>query len=49
MPVVSLHEFTNLARDPKQVMTVAELKALVAKNWANEYKPIGEGGKKGEK
>lgn len=37
------HEFTNLAEDPKHAATVAELKALVQKNWANEYKPAGEG------
>ena len=54
MPVVSFHEFTNLARDPKQAATVEELKAQVDKNWANEYKPTGEGkkgegGKKGKK
>ncbi len=36
------HEFTNLASDPKQVATVAELKALVKKNWANEYKPTAQ-------
>jgi len=33
------HEFTNLAADAKYAATVSELKALVAKNWANEYKP----------
>ncbi|MBI3881633.1 MAG: sulfatase [Verrucomicrobia bacterium] len=32
-------EFHNLANDPKHAGTVAELKALVQKNWANEYHP----------
>ena len=41
-------EFHNLANDPKHAGTVAKLKALVQKNWANEYKPAGEG-KKGKK
>lgn len=36
-------EFNNLATDPKHAATVAELKALVDRNWANEYKPSGEG------
>ncbi|HEY2574632.1 MAG TPA: sulfatase [Verrucomicrobiaceae bacterium] len=36
-------EYTNLAADPKHAATVKELKALVDQNWANEYKPVGEG------
>ncbi len=38
-------EFTNLTSDAKFAATVSELKALVDKNWMNEYKPAG-GGKK---
>lgn len=37
------HEFTNLAADQKHAATVAELKAHVDKNWANEFKPSGQG------
>ncbi len=40
-------EFHNLANDPAHAATVAELKALVKQNWANEYKPSA-GGKKGK-
>jgi uncharacterized sulfatase len=36
-------EFTNLAGDPKHSATLAELKAMIDRNWANEYKPSGEG------
>ncbi|MEI6535085.1 MAG: hypothetical protein WCN98_07090 [Verrucomicrobiaceae bacterium] len=37
------YEFNNLASESKHAATVAELKALVMKNWANEYMPLGEG------
>lgn len=33
-------EFRNLADDPKYADTVAELKALVHKNWAQPYRPM---------
>lgn len=39
-------ELHDLASDPKHVGTVKELKALVAKNWANEYRPSGGKGEK---
>ena len=35
------HEFKNLTDDPKHAGTVKELKALVAKNWAEPYVPPG--------
>jgi len=38
-------ELNNLAKDPQHAATVAELKALIRKNWADEYKPK-DGGKK---
>ncbi len=42
-------EFNNLAGDPRHAATVAELKALVDKNWAVEYKPADKGkGAKGK-
>ena len=41
-------EFTNLASDPKHEATVAELKALIAKNWVNEYRPGAEDKKAGK-
>jgi iduronate 2-sulfatase len=37
-------ELHNLAKDPQHASTIAEMKALVSKNWADEYKP--KGGKK---
>jgi len=40
-------ELKNLAADPNHATTVQELKALTAKNWANEYRPAG--GKAGKK
>jgi len=40
---VDPREFNNLAADPKHAATVAELKALVERNWADEYRPAGEG------
>src|SRR5262249_25605391 len=36
-------EVTNLAQDPKKAAVVADRKGLIAKNWAVEYKPSGEG------
>lgn len=36
-------ELRNLANDPQHAATVAELKALVGKNWADEYRPKGGG------
>jgi uncharacterized sulfatase len=42
-------EYTNLAEDPKHAATVKELKALVDRNWTNEYKPEGEAAKGGGK
>ena len=39
-------EQNNLANDPQHAATVAELKALVRKNWANEYKPKGGGSRR---
>ncbi len=38
-------EFNNILSDPKHAGSVAELKVLVDKNWANEYKPVGKGKK----
>jgi iduronate 2-sulfatase len=35
-------ELNNLAGDPRHAVTVAELKALVQKNWANAYRPANE-------
>jgi iduronate 2-sulfatase len=32
-------ELQNLAKDPKHATTIAELKALVQKNWADEFNP----------
>lgn len=49
---VQLYDYTtdpleqhNLAADPAHAMTVAELKALIAKNWPTEFRPA-PGGKK---
>ena len=39
-------ELHDLAADPKHGGTMKELKALVAKNWANEYRPAGGKGEK---
>lgn len=39
-------ELHDLAADPKHAATVKELKALIAKNWANEYRPAGGKGEK---
>ena len=39
-------ELHDLAADAKHAGTVKELKALVAKNWANEYRPAGGKGEK---
>jgi uncharacterized sulfatase len=36
-------ELRNLASDPAYVSTVAELKALVRKNWPNPYRPAAQG------
>ncbi len=41
-------EKQNLAEDSSHATLVTELKALVQKNWANEFRPSG-GGKKGAK
>jgi arylsulfatase A-like enzyme len=38
-------ELRNLAGDPKNAATVAELKALVQKNWAQPYLPPANGQK----
>jgi uncharacterized sulfatase len=40
------NELNDLAADPKHAGTVKELKALIAKNWANEYRPAGGKGEK---
>ncbi len=42
-------ELHDLAGDPKHAATVKELKALVAKNWAEPYRPAGKAGKKAAK
>jgi uncharacterized sulfatase len=42
-------ELHNLAADPKHAATVAELKALVAKNWSQPWVPAGRVGRKSEK
>lgn len=34
------HEFRNLIDDPQYAATLAELKALVRKNWAHPYRPM---------
>jgi uncharacterized sulfatase len=48
--VTDPQELKDLAADPKHTGTVKELKALIAKNWANEYRPAGgKGAKKAEK
>ena len=39
-------ELHDLVADPKHAGTVKELKALVARNWANEYRPPGGKGEK---
>ncbi len=39
-------EFKNLAEEPKHAETVKELKALVAKNWAEPFRPATKAGKK---
>ena len=39
-------ELVNLAADPKHADTVKELKAIVAKNWADAYRPAGGKGEK---
>ena len=36
-------ELNNLANNPQHAATVAEMKALVGKNWADEFKPKGGG------
>ncbi len=36
-------ELNNLASDPLNAATIAELKALIRKNWADEYRPKGGG------
>ena len=38
-------EFHNLASDPAHAKVVAELKALLEKNWKTEYRPTAEGKK----
>jgi uncharacterized sulfatase len=43
------NEYRNLASDPAHAKTVAELKALIAKNWADEYKPAAGDRKKNAK
>ncbi len=35
-------EFHNLAADPKHAGKVAEMRALVRKNWAQSYRPAGK-------
>ena len=42
-------EYHNLVNDPAQAATLAELKALVQKNWANEFVPAAAPEKKGGK
>ncbi|MEY4199630.1 MAG: hypothetical protein RLZZ265_1370 [Verrucomicrobiota bacterium] len=42
-------ELKELSADPQYAGTVKELKSLVAKNWANEYRPAGDGKKKADK
>lgn len=43
------HEYNNLADDPRHAGKVAEMKALVQKNWASSYRPAGAGAKKAGK
>jgi len=40
-------EFSNRAQDPQYASVVAELKALIQKNWAKSYRPAGGKAKKG--
>lgn len=42
-------ETHNLASDPKQAGTVAELRALVRKNWSESFRPAAGGKKKAKK
>ncbi len=39
-------EYKNLVNDPGHAATVSELKALLQKNWATEYRPTAEAPKK---
>ncbi len=43
------HEFNNLVGAPKFAATITDLKAMVDKNWAHEYKPAPEKKGKGKK
>jgi uncharacterized sulfatase len=41
-------EYHNLAGDPKYADKVAEMKALIAKNWAKPYRPVAKQGKQAQ-
>ncbi|MSR66750.1 MAG: DUF4976 domain-containing protein [Pedosphaera sp.] len=40
------NEFTNLASDAKFASVISDLKPLIAKNWANSYRPVNPAKKK---